>query len=271
MPKKGSYVIGPSGRKIKVGGPTWNTLSVSEREKLAPAEPKKPKAKAKSRVKAKASKVQSLPQKPSILKGIQQLFPPSSLPLPPPPSSPVCSHKSKLTIKDAINRLKAVHYLGYQGQVTWALIINNYPPTKEHLEDEDLHAAADICLEVVQYLRHWLSDENLNAMEQTTINKYENVWPTLKDGVYYVDLNLREESHAFIVLIQGNTLTYAGGYGGRGLFSLKEFDRMEWQNLFNLANKGDLNAYAKAFVIDKAEINSVTFDDMRLYKSKKYT
>lgn len=74
-----------------------------------------------------------------------------------------------------------------------------------------------------------------------------------------------------MVVIQGNTITYAGGYGGRGLFSLKSFDKREWQDLFNTAMRNDLDAYAKVFVVDYAEISEVEFINMRLYKSKKYT
>jgi hypothetical protein len=183
-----------------------------------------------------------------------------------------CYRPRSLTLEDAINRLKSVRYLGFQGQAVWNLVQNSRPPIPKYLEDEDFMAGADICFGVAEYLRFWLSDEDLASMEQIYMEKLEkNNWLCLEDGVYYGDLLLTHEGHAFMVVIQGNTITYAGGYGGRGLFSLKSFDKREWQDLFNTAMRNDLDAYAKVFVVDYAEISEVEFINMRLYKSKKYT
>lgn len=58
-PRKGTWVIGPSGRRIKVGGPTWDKLSETVRSKLPAAGP----AKGTVTTAGKAKKSKKSPQK----------------------------------------------------------------------------------------------------------------------------------------------------------------------------------------------------------------
>ena len=191
------------------------------------------------------------------------------------------------TVDHAINTLQCVKHLGYQGQMTWALTSIGIPPTKDNLEDGDVKAGAEICFEVARYLQFWLHDEVYEvypAYSPLSFNRlpietwtYTNTstmdptfWTTHQDGVYYVDLDVMEESYFCVVVLKGNQLTYAGGYGGRGEFVLETFDRTEWQDLFNQAMYSDLDSYTKVFCLDYPEIKDCRLEKLTIKRSPTY-
>lgn len=141
-----SYVTSPQGESIKVGGAVWESLFGTH---------------------ATVDSNESLSEEGKSLSGEESI---------------ACYRPRSLTLEDAINRLKSVRYLGLQGQVVWTLVQRNHPPIAKYLEDEDFISGTDICFAVAEYLRFWLSDEDLASMEQIYMEKLEkNNWLCLED------------------------------------------------------------------------------------------
>lgn len=210
------------------------------------------------------------------------------------------------SIDHAINTLRCVKELGYQGQLTWALTSTGHPPTKENRDDDSINNRAAVCFEVAKYLQFWLHDEVFDVYRVKDIFEllkppppFERIpvetwrftalnptfWTNLIDGVYYVYLDAGDECHAFVVVLKGDQLIYAGGYGGIGEFKLGTFNRALWQDLFNKAvgpgwtydedneqspEPGDLESYARAFCLDKPAIAESCLQEIIVNRSPTY-
>ncbi len=195
-----------------------------------------------------------------------------------------------LTLKKAINTLRCVKHLGYAGQLTWALIGVEKPPTKDWLTDLDILAGADICFEVAKYLRFWLEAEASCKMKSTiapveeTLKRRDTIeltfWRDRPPGVYYVSLNTNIEGHSFVLVLTLEEAIYAGGYGGKGEFVLNTFSREEWQHYFNEAMIGHtILGYQKAFCLSEEDMSawlsgtpfpSCVLEDITVEKSGRY-
>jgi hypothetical protein len=139
------------------------------------------------------------------------------------------------------------------------------PPTPENEKDKDVLAGADIC---PGYLAFWLESSEIET-EPTRLSAGR--WH-LSDGVYYVNLDFQEESLTFVLIIQGDYLHYAGGYGGQGLFSFSKFNAILRFGCFHeMLESGNLTLYEYVFALAiKPVPKTLTFEKIVVKKSKKY-
>ena len=180
--------------------------------------------------------------------------------------SALTSTAPTLPIANAVQKIHVIHQtLGYRGQVAWSLLINNLPPTTENEKDKDVLAGADVC---PGYLAFWLEGSELETQH---VSLPEGRWD-LSDGVYFVSLDFQEDSLAFVLIIQGDHLHYAGGYGGQGLFSFARFKKVLWFGCFHeTLESGNLTLYEYVFALAiKPVPKTLTFEKIAVKKSKKY-
>jgi hypothetical protein len=144
------------------------------------------------------------------------------------------------------------------------------PKYQDELEDT-LRATVTVCFNIHSYFIFWLNSEYQKGVAFTSQGNNPltlSSLTSLPTGLYSCTFD-GYESHDFIWLIQGDSLIYAGGYGGSEQMVVVNFDKMTYMNSFYRAMQGSLADYAYIFQVDPV-VPSVDFQSLLLRKSITY-
>jgi hypothetical protein len=170
--------------------------------------------------------------------------------------------------------------LGFAGVLAYTLGHEPIPALRTLFDPEEeegevrLQGALTICLNVAAYHGWMLNSQDGAPLLLTLEPKGDALVLDLSTllglgGLYAVDFE-GSESHAFTWIIDGDTLTYAGGYGGVCQMVVADFDRLEYLAAFVRAMQGSLDDYVYVFQLPSPPAFEVGFISLRLWPSLNY-
>jgi hypothetical protein len=178
------------------------------------------------------------------------------------------------SIDTAISTVQKVGALGFKALTIFGTLteteknIEQYISSDGEKYDDVIQRISSSCWTGMDYFKMWLQDSCLDISFFDYHIKDLSKVTFATEGVYYVEFN-GSESHYFVLIIKGNSIWYAGTYGGVCELVVKEFDRIDYHSRFINAMKGSMKDYAYVFQV-KPEVNKVGFESLSFVKSPRY-